>query len=109
MSFRLQFAPTADASFANLPRWAQVRFNAAFVPLEQEPHGRQSGLDVHQLYGYKNVWTLRIPPYRGIYAIDGNEVVMVIFGHRDMVYQELHALLPPRRQVVSTASLSRRR
>jgi mRNA-degrading endonuclease RelE of RelBE toxin-antitoxin system len=109
MSFRLTFAPTADLSFPLIPRSIRVRFNRAFDGLEREPRSGRSDLDIHQLYGYKNVWTLRISLYRGVYAIDGDEVVMVIFGHRDTVYQELHRLIPPRRQEVAAASLARRR
>ncbi len=109
MRFKLTFAPTADASFERLPRWAKKRFNSAFDLLEQSTRGALPDLDVHQLYGYRNVWTLRVPPYRGVYAIDGPELVMVVFGHRDTVYQDLHRLLPPRRQVVSSTSVSRRR
>jgi len=109
MRFRLTFAPTADASFPRLPRSIQERFDSEFDTLAQEPRGGRPELDVHQLYGYKNVWTLRVPPYRGVYAIDGSEVVMVIFGHRDTVYQDLHRLLPPRRQSVAADTLRRRR
>jgi mRNA-degrading endonuclease RelE of RelBE toxin-antitoxin system len=109
MSYRLTFAPTADPSFSRLPRWARGRFDRAFDPLQREPRHSGSELDIHQLYGYKNVWTLRIPPYRGVYAIDGDEVVMIIFGHRDTVYQDLHRLLPPRRQTVVVDTVRRRR
>jgi len=109
MRFRLTFAPTANQSFPNLPRWAQTRFDTAFDLLVQKPGGGAIGLDVHQLYGYRNVWTLRIPPYRGVYAIDGSEVVMIIFGHRDTVYADLHHLIPAKNQVVSKATISRRR
>lgn len=108
MKFQLTFAPTADQSFASLPHPAQRLFDRAFDLLEREPRRASVDLDVHQLYGYRNVWTLRIPPYRGIYAIDGSEVVMVIFGHRDTVYSSLHRLIPPRRQSISTATPSRR-
>lgn len=109
MKFALAFAPTADASFARLPRWAQERFNEIFDSLEHGPHRLLPEVDTHQLYGYRNVWTIRVPPYRGIYAIDGSDIVMVVFGHRDSVYQTLHRLIPPRRQAVSAASASRRR
>jgi mRNA-degrading endonuclease RelE of RelBE toxin-antitoxin system len=108
MSFRLTFGPTADQSFPRLPPPVRERFNRAFDTLEQDPRRGSAALDIHQLYGYKNVWTLRIPPYRGVYAIDGNDVVMVIFGHRDTVYQDLHRLLPPRRRMVTAANLGRR-
>ena len=109
MRFHLTFAPTADLSFPSLPRWVQKRFDRAFDLLGRDPGRPGLDLDVHQLYGYRNVWTLRIPPYRGIYAIDGSEVIVVIFGHRDRVYSSLHRLIPPRRQVVSKATLTRRR
>ena len=109
MRFRLTFAPTADQSFAALPRWVRGRFDQTFDQLEQDPRRTGPGFDVHQLYGYANVWTLRIPPFRGVYAIDGMEVVIVIFGHRNSVYQDLHGLLPPRRQVISKTALVRRR
>lgn len=109
MRFLLTFAPTADQSFPTLPRSAQTRFDRLFDILEQNPHGGIPGLDVHQLYGYRNVWTLRVTPYRGIYAIDGSEVVMIVFGHRDTVYSDLHHLTPPRGQIVTKSMLSRRR
>jgi len=109
MKFRLTFAPTADQSFATLPRRIQLQFDRAFGLLQQQPRTRGAELDTHQLYGYQNVWTLRIPPYRGIYAIDGGEVVLVIFGHRDTVYSTLHRLVPPRRQAVTLTSVSRRK
>jgi len=109
MRFRLTFALTADQSFTALPRWVRRRFDLVFDQLERDPRRSGPDLSVHQLYGYANVWTLRIPPYRGVYAIDEREVVMVIFGHRNSVYQDLHSLLPPRRQVISKAPLDRRR
>ncbi|MGP8077007.1 MAG: type II toxin-antitoxin system RelE family toxin [Thermoplasmata archaeon] len=109
MRFRLTFARTADQRFLSLPRRVQKRFDRAFDRIEREPRRASAELDVHQLYGYQNVWTLRVPPYRGIYAIDGSEVVMVIFGHRDSVYSNLHRLIPPSRQGVTKATLSRRR
>ncbi len=107
MRFHLTFAPTADRSFAALPRRVQLEFNRAFDGLERDPRRGSGDLDIHQLYGYQNVWTLRIPPFRAIFAIEGAEVVMVVFGRRDSVYSILHHLLPPRRQAVSKDSLAR--
>jgi mRNA-degrading endonuclease RelE of RelBE toxin-antitoxin system len=95
--FTLRFArPLAGRSFDLLPRRAQLRFNRAFGPLANHPRTASAELDVHQLAGYQNLWTLRIPPWRGIYAIDGNDVVFIVFGHRNDVYPRLHSLLPPR-------------
>jgi mRNA-degrading endonuclease RelE of RelBE toxin-antitoxin system len=109
MRFRLTFLPTADRSFAALPRQIQFRFDRAFAGLEGDPRQGAGRLDVHPLYGYQSVWTLRIPPFRGIYAIDGSDIVIVVFGHRDTVYSLLHHLIPPGRQTVTKAALRRRR
>ncbi len=109
MSFRLTFAPTADKSFALLPRRVQEQFDQAFDLLERDPRRASTDPDVHQLYGYRNIWTLRVPPFRAIYAIDGRDVVLVVFGHRDTIYSTLHSLIPPRRQTVSKSALQQRR
>ncbi len=107
--FRVTFAPPAARSWAALSRSVQRAFNEAFSRLEQDPRRVAADLDVHQLYGYQNVWTLRIPPYRGIYVIEGNEVVMIVFGHREVVYSLLHGMIPPGRRSVSKSSVERRR
>jgi len=94
--YRLKFAdPIAGRSFDRLPRRVQRRFNEAFELLAEHPRSPSPELDVHQLSGYQNVWTLRIPPWRGVYALDGDEVVLIVFGHRASVYPLLHSLLPP--------------
>ncbi len=81
--FRVTLAPPAVRSWSSLPRWARTRFNAAFDLLEKDPRGTSADLDTHQLFGHRNVWPLRIPPYRGTYAIEGSEVVMIVFGRRE--------------------------
>jgi hypothetical protein len=105
MRYRQTFAPTAVRSFRRLPTWAKREFDRSFDILAQDPVGARSGLDAHQLYGYRNVWTLRIPPFRGVYVLDGRELVSVVFGPRESVYALLHALLPPDRQHVPKDSL----
>jgi len=100
--FTLRFAsPIAGQSFDRLPRRVQLRFNAAFGLLVQNPRTTTAELDVHQLWGYQNVWTIRLPPWWGVYAIDGNEVVFMVFGHRKNVYPWLHSLIPPERQHIT--------
>ena len=107
----LTFAkPVARESFRKLPRDAQLRFNEAFEAVARRPSSSGPDLDVHRLQGYQNVWTLRIPPWRGIYATDGTEVVLIVFGHRRDVYARLHGLLPPEgRSVTRDSTRSRRR
>jgi mRNA-degrading endonuclease RelE of RelBE toxin-antitoxin system len=106
---RVTFAPTAIQSWSSLPRWAQTRYDRCFDLLASNTRRPRIELDIHQLFGYLNVWTLRIPPYRGVYAVEGIEVVMIVFGHRDSVYSQLHRLIPPTRALVSKATLSKRR
>jgi len=108
--FTVRFAdPIAGLSFDRLPRRVQLRFNEAFDLLVQNPRSTTLELDVHQLWGYQNVWTVRLPPWRGIFAIDGNEVVFIVFGHRKNIYPLLHSLVPPERQHVTFARSMRRR
>ncbi len=107
MSFRPTFAPIANKSFALLPRGVREQFNQAVDLLERDPRRASTDLGVHQLYGYRNVRTLRIPPFRGIYAIDGSDVGLVVLGHRDTLYSTLHSLIPPLRQTVSKSALQK--
>ncbi|MDG6956802.1 MAG: type II toxin-antitoxin system RelE/ParE family toxin [Nitrososphaerota archaeon] len=37
-------------------------------------------------YGLKGEWTVRIPPYRMIYAVQGNRLILLRFEHRKEVY-----------------------
>ena len=106
--FTLRFAdPIAGQSFDRFPRRVQLRFNETFELAVRNPRSRSPDLDVHQLSGYQNVWTVRIPPWRGIYALDGNEVVFIVFGHRSNIYPLLHNLLPPEGRYVTRSSLRR--
>ncbi|MCI4320817.1 MAG: hypothetical protein L3K18_04130 [Thermoplasmata archaeon] len=108
MRYRLTFAPTADRSFGRLPAWAKRKFDRTFDLLVEDPTGVRSGLDAHQRIGYRNVGTLRIPPFRGDYAIDPPDIVGVVFGARESVYAQLHALLPTDRRHVSRERAARR-
>ncbi|MDE2045826.1 MAG: type II toxin-antitoxin system RelE/ParE family toxin [Thermoplasmata archaeon] len=96
-----------------LPRRVQLCFNRAFEDIEKNPRSPTPNANVHALEGYSNVWTLRYLErgggWRGIYAIDGQEVVFVVFGHRKSVYAQLHALLPPEGEYLSRTSVERRR
>lgn len=108
MRLRPTFSPTADRSFGKLPAWAKREFDRSFDLLTEDPTGARSGLDAHQLHGYRNVWTLRIPPYRGVFVVDGDELVWIVLGPRESVYALLHALLPPDRKHVSADRAARR-
>ena len=38
-------------------------------------------------YGLKGEWTVRIPPYRLIYTVQGNRLILLRFEHRKGVYE----------------------
>lgn len=111
--YSLAFAkPTAGVSFDLLPRRVQIEFNRAFELIIRHPMAPSSDLDIHPLSGYQNAWTLRYIErgggWRGVYAIDGSEIVFIIFGHRRSVYARLHSLLPPEGRYLTRDSIERR-
>lgn len=106
--FDVEFAkPVAGRSFAKLPRSVQRSFDTAFYRLARDPRAPGPGLDIHQLSGYQNLWTLRISVWRGIYAIDGQTIVMIVFGHRETIYPLLHHLLPPEGRYIASKPASK--
>jgi hypothetical protein len=108
MSYRRTFSPTADQRFRRLPLLAKREFSRSLDALAKDPSGARSGLDAHQLPGYRNVGTLRIPSYLGVYVIDGHELVWIVFGPRGSVDARLHALLPPDRPHIARDRAARR-
>jgi mRNA-degrading endonuclease RelE of RelBE toxin-antitoxin system len=104
--FRIRFAkPVAGRSFEHLPRDVQNFFNDRFDLLAKNPHARTGQLDIHQLWGYTNAWVLRMGrEWRAVYAIDGNDVIFIIFGSRKTVYIDLHHLHPPEGNFLSPTS-----
>lgn len=77
---------SAEREFRRLPPAAQARFSDAFPLLEADPRRRRPGCDVRMLSGVANAWRLRVGDYRGIYAVEANEIVFTKFGHRRSVY-----------------------
>lgn len=37
-------------------------------------------------FGLKGEWTIRVPPYRLIYAVQGDRLILLRFEHRKEVY-----------------------
>ncbi len=37
-------------------------------------------------YGLKGEWTVRIPPFRLVYAVQGDRLILLRFEHRKTVY-----------------------
>lgn len=101
--YRVRFArPVAGQSFSRLPRPVQLYYNDRFELLAMSPRTRTPTLDLHQLWGYENVWALcRGKDWRAVYAIDGMDVVFIVFGPHDMAYLMLHQMHPPDGRYVS--------
>jgi mRNA interferase RelE/StbE len=85
-AFVVLFTSSAEREFRRLPRDVQARFSDAFARLESDPRRRRPGCDLRMLSGVANAWRLRVGDYRGIYAVEGEEVVFTKFGHRRSVY-----------------------
>ncbi len=104
MTYQVRFArPVAGRSFDRLPRPVQTFFNDRFDLLRSNPRTRTATVDIHQLWGYENVWVLaKGKAWRAVYAIDGMEVVFIIFGPHETVYLDLHHLHPPDGRYVSS-------
>jgi mRNA interferase RelE/StbE len=85
-AFVILFTSSAEREFRRLPRDVQRRFSDAFALLESNPRERRPGCDVRMLSGVSNAWRLRVGDYRGIYGIEGDDVVFTKFGHRRSAY-----------------------
>lgn len=85
-SFTIVASPAAARQFKGLPSHARDRFLAAFPLLEDDPHTPRPGLHIEKMTD-RQTWRLRIGRFRGIFRIDGREVVFLRFAHRGEVYR----------------------
>jgi mRNA-degrading endonuclease RelE of RelBE toxin-antitoxin system len=85
-AFAIHFGTSAEREFKARRRAVQERFAASFKLLATDPKRRRPGCDVRLLSGVANAWRLRVGEYRGIYAIEGRDVVFTRFGHRRSIY-----------------------
>lgn len=83
MAFRVVLKPSAEKAFAKLPRPARLRLLAVLAVLQRDPwRGKK-------LAGkYRGLYSLRVWPYRIIYIIIRQELLVIIIriGHRQGVY-----------------------
>jgi len=85
---RVSFSPEGYRSLSKLPASVRLRFNEGFAVLEKSgPDARL--LDTHRLSGTRDLWTLRIGGYRGVYRWKLDEARFIRFGHRAGVYLRL--------------------
>jgi mRNA-degrading endonuclease RelE of RelBE toxin-antitoxin system len=85
---RVTFSPEGYRSLSRLPKLVRLRFNESFTILERSGPDI-SLLDTHRLSGTRDLWTLRIGVYRGIYRWSLDEARFIRFGHRARVYLRL--------------------
>lgn len=79
--FEIRFTPRFLKEIEAYDREVQVRIIREINILKTTPH---IGKTLHGVF--KGVYSLRIGDYRVLYQIKGNEVVLLIVGHRKRVY-----------------------
>ncbi len=81
------FSPEGVNSFRKLPQAVKIGFDAFLSEFVSAKRLRlPGGFPAHQLEGGRDLWTLKVGAYRGIYRWDGREVRFLRFGHRTRVY-----------------------
>jgi mRNA-degrading endonuclease RelE of RelBE toxin-antitoxin system len=87
---RVKLSPEGVTSFRRLPASVKTGFDDILTAWESTPRLRlPGGYSTHQLGGARNLWTLKVGPYRGVFRWDGQEARFIRFGHRDKVYARL--------------------
>ncbi len=90
MAFSVRFTLSAANELMRLPRSVRRQFDAGFTELERSPFRSVPGtLDVHALKGGRGLRTMRVRGYRGLYRVEGHEVVFVAFRPRPTAYRDL--------------------
>lgn len=90
MTYSVQFTASAANELLRLPKGIRRLFDRGFDELQRSPYRSTPGLlDVHALKGGRGLWTMRVRGYRGLYRVEGNEVVFVAFRPRPTAYRDL--------------------
>ena len=90
MAYSVRFTLSAANELMRLPKSIRRQFDAGFSELEKSPFRSIPGvLDVHALKGGRGLWTMRVKAYRGLYRVDGGDVVFVAFRPRPTAYRDL--------------------
>jgi mRNA-degrading endonuclease RelE of RelBE toxin-antitoxin system len=83
-------SPEGLASFRRLPADVRREFDTLLLDFGSATRLRLPGeYATHQLEGAKDLWTLKVGPYRGIFRWDGAEARFIRFGHRGTIYERL--------------------
>lgn len=84
-TYDVRISRTAERQLARLDRATQRRVSAAMLSLASEPRPR----GCRKLFGYDDVFRVRVGRYRLLYSVSDDTVVIVILkvGHRRDVYR----------------------
>lgn len=83
-------APEGQTSFRKLPDSIQEGYDQALLQFATAERLTLPGRwNCHQLEGGRNLWTLKVGPYRGVFRWGGFEARFVRFGHFTTVYTRL--------------------
>jgi mRNA interferase RelE/StbE len=85
MKYRIEFSPTAESQFKELPKEVQSRLQHRIDSMTENPFPR----GVKKLSAEENFYRLRIGDYRIIYQVQGKALLILILklGHRRNVYR----------------------
>lgn len=85
VSYSIQITPRARKDIRGLDRKTRRRINEAILSLAQNPRP----LGVRKLKGAEGLWRIRVGPYRVIYEIRDNKIVVIIVRvrHRRDAYR----------------------
>ncbi len=85
MAYRIEFAPSANRQFRNLPRDVQSRLKIKIDALTDNPRPRRA----EKLQGEEDLFRIRIGDYRVIYQVQDKVLLILVvkIGHRREIYR----------------------
>lgn len=84
-SYKIEISRTAEKRLKKLPKADRRRVVGAILELAGDPNPRGA----RKLYGYEDVFRIRVGHYRILYSVSELEIVIIILkiGHRKDVYR----------------------
>lgn len=84
-SLELRVSRSAERQLRKLPRTDQARVAQAMLVLADDPFPKGA----RKLLGYRDVFRIRVGPYRVLYSVSETELIVVVLkvGHRRGVYR----------------------
>jgi hypothetical protein len=86
----VKLSPEGRSSFKRLPDEAKLGFDSIILRLVVSKTLRLPGrYPTHQLEGGRQLWTMKVGRFRGVYRWDGEEIRFIRFGDVATVYWNL--------------------